>query len=129
MSQSITVYGIKNCTTVKKVLDYLTANSIAYTFFDYKKQPVTKTVLALLLDKFGADTVINTKSATYKKLSSDEQNALNTACATNDITTLCQLVADKPSIIKRPLIVGDDAGAPVTLVGFSVADYDKVFAQ
>ena len=36
---ALTVYGIKNCDSMKKAFQWLDAENIAYTFVDFKKIP------------------------------------------------------------------------------------------
>ena len=47
-----TVYAIPNCNTVKKALDWLQKNKIAYEFHDYKKKGITATVLTNGVNKW-----------------------------------------------------------------------------
>ena len=42
MNNSITVYGIKNCDTVKKALKFLAGHSISYQFIDYRERPISE---------------------------------------------------------------------------------------
>ena len=71
---SIIIYGIKNCSTMKKAFDKLTALGLEYEFFDYKKQAINKPKLANWVKQAGIDKVLNTKGTTYRKLS-DAQKA------------------------------------------------------
>jgi Spx/MgsR family transcriptional regulator len=67
------MYGIKNCDTVKKAKDFLEENEVAYDFVDYKKEPPTEKLLQNWIDKIGIALVLNKQGTTYRKLS-DEQN-------------------------------------------------------
>ncbi|MDO4426707.1 MAG: arsenate reductase, partial [Moraxella sp.] len=65
--QTVTVYGIKNCNTMKKCFEYLDEKKVAYAFFDYKKDTPSEAVLSSWLEAFG-EKVINKQGLTYKKL-------------------------------------------------------------
>jgi Spx/MgsR family transcriptional regulator len=108
------VYGIPNCNTVKKALDWLNANKIAYEFHDYKKKGISTAKLKTWSTQIGWEKLVN-KKATWNQL--DE--AIK-ACITNE-TAAVDLLAEKPSIIKRPLIEKD--GKVITL-GFDESEYE-----
>jgi len=74
----MTVYGIPNCNTVKKALDWLKANQIDYEFHDFKKKGITAEKLTEWASVFGWDVVLNKKGLTWKKLSKEEQNHIST---------------------------------------------------
>jgi len=111
----ITVYGIKNCDTVKKALNWLEANNIDYQFHDYKKNGVDEAKLQKFIEKFGWQKVLNFKSRTWRGLS-DKQKPVNQTAAV-------ALMKEKPSIIKRPLI---DSGSS-QLLGFDEGEYIRIF--
>ena len=72
----ITIYGIKNCNSMKKAFDFLTTHQIPYQFFDYKKVTLSKHEFDELLAIFGLDKVINKQGTTYKKLDEKAKNSL-----------------------------------------------------
>jgi arsenate reductase (glutaredoxin) len=94
----IKVYGIKNCNTVKKSLNWLEENNIKYQFHDYKKEGVNKAKLEQFVEKFGWEKVLNRKGTTWRKLDCDKQNSIK------DQKSAINLMIEKPSIIKRPII-------------------------
>lgn len=110
----ITVYGIPNCNTVKKAREWLDTHAIAYTFHDYKKQPPTHAQLQQWADALGWQALLNTRGTTWRTLS-DEQRA------DVDQSRALALMADKPSLIKRPLIALDGG----YLLGFDATDYAR----
>lgn len=69
MAKEITLYGINNCDTVKKSLKWLTANNVEYTFYDFKKQPLTKELLSTFVQLNDWSTLLNKRSTTYRNLS------------------------------------------------------------
>jgi len=111
----ITIYGIKNCDTMKKAFKWLDDNNIAYDFHDYKKAGVNDAFLIRAIKTHGWETIINKRGTTWRKLSDDDKNAVNDA-------TALPLARSNPSIIKRPLIDNGDS----IIVGFDVDVYKDV---
>jgi len=106
---TMTVYGIPNCNTVKKALDWLKANQVEFEFHDFKKKGVTAEKLEEWFAVFGWEKVINKNGLTFKKLSKEEQTAINSAEKVIDYLLL------NTSAIKRPVIEKD--GKAIT-IGF-----------
>ena len=106
---SITLYGIKNCSTMKKAFDKLTALGLEYEFFDYKKQVIDKTTLA--------HWVLNSKGTTYRKLSDAQKAQMN-----QDVDAALDLMVAEPSMIKRPIVVSDNE----LIIGFDEAAFEKL---
>lgn len=92
------VYGIKNCNTVKKALDWLKANDLEYNFHDYKKEPVTLAKLQAWEKLTPWETLVNKKGTTWKKLSAEEQSSVVDANSANIV------LMQNNSMIKRPII-------------------------
>jgi arsenate reductase len=115
---SITVYGIKNCSTVKKALAWFYDHDVAYDFHDYKKIAPDTDVLKQAIDQHGWENVINRRGTTWHKLSDDVKNSTN---ADNAI----DLAIKNPSIIKRPLITYDDS----IILGFDMDKYEQAFIK
>lgn len=109
------IYGIKNCSTMKKVFDFLDQAGVAYVFFDYKKQAPTAELLQSWMGQLGLEVVINKRGTTWRKLTDEQKNQ-----AENTDTALA-LLQVQPSMIKRPIIT--DATGKVVLVGFDEAAY------
>ncbi len=111
----IKIYGIKNCDTVKKAINWLEANNVKYQFHDYKKVGADKETLQRLIQEFGVEKIINRKGTTWRKLSLDEQSKIN------DQESALKLMMENTSIIKRPII---DLGAKF-LLGFDEVEWRK----
>lgn len=109
------VYGIPNCDTVKKALNWLKANQIDYVFHDFKKKGVTAAQLSSWFDQFGWEKVINRSGLTFKKLSKEEQAAID-----SPEKAIPYLMANT-SAIKRPIV---EADGKAVLLGFSVDVYE-----
>lgn len=114
---TITVFGIPNCDTVKKAINWLKAGQIEFTFHNYKTQGITKTLLLEWSEQVGWQLLLNKKGTTWKKLSAEEQ-----ALATN-AKNVVNLLAANTSMIKRPVIT---KGKEVLSVGFDPAAQQKL---
>ncbi len=95
---TITVYGIPNCGTIKKVLEWYKNNNIPVEFHDYKKQGIKKEKLAYWCGEAGWEVLLNKKSTTWRSLSLEEQRKITTE------NEAIQLMMKYTSIIKRPVI-------------------------
>jgi Spx/MgsR family transcriptional regulator len=112
------IYAIPNCNTVKKALDWMKANKQAYDFHDYKKLGITSTQLNSWSKQVGWEALINKKGTTWKLLGAEVQ-----ATITNQKAAIA-LMAEKTSIIKRPLIELD---GKIIALGFDEAAYKATF--
>ena len=92
------VYGITNCNTVKKALDWLKANSVAYEFHDFKKLGVSAVKLKEWDAKVGYEKFMNKQGLTYKQLDPEVKAGIKTKA---DALALLQ---QKTSMIKRPVM-------------------------
>lgn len=112
MKNSITVYGIKNCDTMKKAFAWLDRRKIAYAFHDYKKFGADEDVLKRAIDAYGWESVLNRKGTTWRGLPDKVKESMTDKRA-------FQFAVENPSVIKRPLVVcGKDI-----LLGFDEADF------
>ncbi|WP_419802679.1 Spx/MgsR family RNA polymerase-binding regulatory protein [Mucilaginibacter sp.] len=111
------IYGIKNCNTVKKALDWLKENHIEYTFHDFKKEGVSVEKLQDWSSKAGYEKLLNKHGLTWKQLDADKK-----ASIIGEAEAL-QLLHDKSSMIKRPVL---EIGEKVVL-GFEEKVYQMLF--
>jgi Spx/MgsR family transcriptional regulator len=112
------VYGIKNCNTVKRALEWLKKNRVKYEFHDYKSQGIAREKLKEWTTQVGWESLVNRKGMTWRQLDGKLQSSI-----TNQ-TKAIALMQEKTSVIKRPLI--EDKGKVLTL-GFDEATYQEVF--
>lgn len=112
------VYGIKNCNTVKKALDWLKKNKIEYEFHDYKTSGVTDAKLKEWIKQVGWESLVNKKGTTWRQLEDSIKEKVSTQSAA------IALMKEKTSLIKRPLIEQD--GQVITL-GFDEKEYSLKF--
>jgi Spx/MgsR family transcriptional regulator len=109
------VYGITNCNTVKKALDWFKANNIAYEFHDFKKLGVSTEKLNEWDEKAGYEKFMNKQGLTWKQLDPTVKESIKTK------DDALQLLQQKNSMIKRPVIEKDD----FLFFGFDEAVYSK----
>ncbi len=107
----ITLYGIKNCDSVKKARAWLTKQNLDYHFHDFRADGLEPQQVHAWLDELGLE-LINRRSTSWKAL--DEQTR-----ETLSLNTAAELILAQPTLIKRPLL---DTGAQ-RMVGFSEASY------
>ena len=114
MSKAITIYGIKNCDTMKKARAWLDGHGVKYAFHDYKSAGIDKDRLKAWSDELGWETLLNRAGTTFKKLPDGDKEGLTERKA-------LALMAAQPSMIKRPVL---DVGRK-RLVGFRPDIYAK----
>ena len=112
---SITIYGIKNCDTMKKARDWLVKHGVDYGFHDYKTAGIEREQLERWSKKAGWETLLNRAGTTFRKVSNKDKEALTEKKA-------LALMLAQPSMIKRPVL---DLGGGKILVGFSPEEYGK----
>lgn len=115
----ITVYGIPNCDTIKKTINWLKANEVPFHFHDYRKDGISDDRIVKWLDSQPLDKVLNKASTTWKGLTDEEKS---TAA---DQDSAIALMVKQPSMIKRPLIEAENGA--VVAVGFSEKVFDALF--
>jgi Spx/MgsR family transcriptional regulator len=111
-----TVYAIPNCNTVKKAIDWLKENKVAFEFHDYKKQGITSSKLTEWSKQIGWEALINKKGATWRQLPKEIQETITTQKAA------IALMMEKTSIIRRPLI---EENGKILVLGFEETEYKK----
>ncbi|MBV1920879.1 MAG: ArsC family reductase [Pseudomonadales bacterium] len=113
---NITMYGIKNCDTIKKARKWLETEGVDYQFHDYKKESIQKDQLITWINQLGWEVLLNKRGTTWRKLPDDIKNNIDEASAIS-------VMLENTSIIKRPVL---DTGNTL-LVGFSADEYAKHF--
>ena len=110
----ITIYGIKNCDTMKKARAWLDKAKVDYVFHDYKSAGIEKEKLEKWAKKAGWEVLLNKTGTTFKKLPDKDKEGLTEAKA-------IKLMLAQPSMIKRPVL--ELAGGKL-LVGFKPEQYE-----
>lgn len=113
----ITMYGIKNCDTIKKARKWLEENGVDYQFHDYKKDGLNEAQLDSWLDELGFEALINKRGTTWRKLPDDIKDNI-------DRDSARAVMLENQSIIKRPLL---DTGSQKVL-GFKADEYQQLFS-
>lgn len=114
----LTMYGIKNCDTIKKARRWLEAHQIAYQFHDYRADGLDRAQLDTFIAELGWQALLNTRGTTWRKLDESLRNSIDNADAA------AALMLEMPAIIKRPLLCAP--GKPM-LLGFSESSYQQFF--
>ena len=115
---SITIYGIKNCDTMKKARAWLDGLGVAYGFHDYKAVGIERATLLAWAREVGWETLLNRAGTTFRKLPDKDKDGLTEKKA-------IALMLAQPSMIKRPVLELDGGKL---LVGFSPELYAKSVA-
>lgn len=114
----LTLYGIKNCDTVKKAIKWLDANHKKYVFYDFKQKNISRSKLDEFITKIDKNRLINKKSLTWRNLPSDTKSKIISIGATK--YELIKVLSDHPLLIKRPIIESKD----LFLIGFNEQEYN-----
>lgn len=108
----ITLYGIKNCDTMKKARAWLDAQGLSYQFHDYKKDGIGAEQLQQWEAELGWEVLLNRRGTTWRALDAATQSGINRERA-------LALMQAQPSLIKRPLL--QQGG--LLLIGFDAAQW------
>ena len=110
----LTIYGIKNCDTMKKARAWLDERGIDYAFHDYKTAGIERGKLEGWVKKAGWETLLNKAGTTFRKLPDKEKESLTE-------TKAIKLMLAQPSMIKRPVL---ELSGGKLLVGFKPEQYE-----
>jgi arsenate reductase (glutaredoxin) len=114
--KAVTIYGIKNCDTMKKARAWLDDHGVACAFHDYKTEGIDKASLERWAKDVGWETLLNRAGTTFRKLPDAQRENVTEKKA-------IALMLEQPSMIKRPVL---DVGGRL-LVGFKPEAYAKQF--
>ena len=124
---TLTIYGIKSCSTMKKAFTKLDELGVSYDFHGYKKQGIDKESVQRWIESLGIDKVLNKRGTTWRKLTDEQKQA-----ADSDVDNAIDLLIENTSMIKRPIVEGQlvdkNSGQPLLLCGFNEAEFDKIFS-
>lgn len=112
------LYGIPNCSTVKKARDWLAGQGIAVEFHDFKKHGLDQATAQAWLKQTDWATLVNRGGLTWRGLPEQRKQEIRDAAAA------LALMLEKTSVIKRPLLEQD---GKLLHVGFDAAAYSKIF--
>jgi arsenate reductase len=114
MTKEVTIYGIKNCDTMKKARAWLDGHGVTYSFHDYKSEGIDRSTVEGWIKKVGWEVLLNRAGTTFRKLSDEYREGLTERKAVS-------LMLTQPSMIKRPVL---EIGSEL-IVGFK----PDVYAQ
>jgi len=114
----ITLYGIKNCDTVRKATKWLEANEIEHQLYDLKKQSLTTELLTQFVEQSDWSLLLNKRSTTFRNLPDEIKNNL-----TDEV--MFAAVLEQPTLLKRPLL---PLNGELNL-GFKADQYQSIFAD
>ena len=110
-----TIYGIRNCDTMKKARAWLDAHGVGHEFHDYKVSGIDRATLETWAGIVGWEALLNRAGTTFRKLPETARAGLTEARA-------IRLMLEQPSMIKRPVL----ARGRALLVGFSEERYSAI---
>ena len=113
---TVTIYGIKNCDTMKKARVWLDTKGVAYRFHDYKAEGIDEASLTRWVESLGWETVLNRAGTTFRALPDADKQDL-------DAKKAIALMHAQPSMIKRPMLDRDGA----LTAGFKPDIYETLF--
>lgn len=113
-----TIFGIKNCATMKKAFAWLDDHGVHYDFHDYKAAGIDLARLKDWSKRVGWETLLNTRGTTWRKLTPAQQANL-------DESRALRLMSENPSLIKRPVL----ENGKTLQVGFAPERYAKAFGK
>lgn len=114
--KNVTMYGIKNCDTIKKAKKWLEQNNIEYTFHDYRQDGIDSQWLKTAMSELGWEVVLNKRGTTYRQLDQDIKDNMDEA-------TAHEVMLAQPAMIKRPILAVNDS----LFIGFKAEQYSEIF--
>ena len=114
----VTIYGIKNCDTMKKALRWLDEHGIDYRFHDFKKSGLDPAMLEAWESELGWETLLNRRGMLWRRVPESVKSGI-------DRRSALEFMGETPSMIKRPVL---DAG-PTRHVGFTPERYAEIFGK
>lgn len=108
----LTVYGIRQCDTVRKALKWLDQKGIEHRFHDFRSDGLPAELLRTWLDSDFSNKLVNRRSTTWRQLSETQRQS--------EGETLLNLLLQFPTLIKRPVFVREH----IVAVGFNPSDLE-----
>ncbi|MCY7319830.1 MAG: arsenate reductase [Ramlibacter sp.] len=115
MTQTITLYGIANCDTVRKARAWLTQRGVAHRFHDFARQGLPADVASWIATT-GWEPLLNRKGTTWRKLDAVTRDAVV------DAPTAMAVMQRNPSVVKRPVV----DWSPGITIGFDPQVWERL---
>ena len=93
----ITLYGIRNCDTIRKARHWLAEHGIEYRFHDFRADGISEAMLAPWIGELGWEQLLNRRGTTWRRLPETERNSINGDSA-------MRIMLAQPAIIRRPVL-------------------------
>jgi arsenate reductase len=113
----ITLYGIKNCDTVRKGRRWLADHDIEYRFHDFRADGISEKMLGSWVEDLGWEALLNRRSTSWRHLPTAQRDGLDRA-------TAIKLMLEHPTLIKRPVLEIDNRH----YLGFREERYSELFS-
>ena len=110
----LTVFGIKQCDTVRKAVKWLEQQGIEHRLHDFRTDGLQAELLQGWLDSDFSDKLVNRRSTTWRQLSEAQRQS--------EGESLLKLLLQFPTLIKRPVFVTDQ----IVAIGFSPKELESV---
>lgn len=95
----VTIYGIKNCDTVRKSLKWFDTKGVENKLHDFRTDGIDAKTIENWLDEVGGKTLINKRGPSYRHLSDSDKATLEQGGA-----AAASILAANPTVIKRPVV-------------------------
>lgn len=113
-----TMFGIKNCDTIKKAQKWLTTQDVNFSFHDYRKDGIDRDWLVKVCKELEWQNVLNKRGTTYRQLDDKTKDAM-------DETLAIECMLRSPAMIKRPILCTNGN----YYLGFKQSDYETLFGK
>ncbi len=118
MVDTVVLYGIKTCSTVKKAMNWLEERGIVVRYHDVRKDGLTASRLEGWAKIVGWEKLLNRSSLTFRRLDDAAKQDLTE-------TRAVALMLEHPTLVRRPVL---EKGETV-MVGFKPEIYEELFSQ
>ena len=112
----VTVFGIRNCDTIRKARRWLDGQGVEYSFHDVRSDGLSRTQLESWVKTLGWENLLNRRGTTWRKLPQAVRDNINKRAAV-------KLMLEQPAMIKRPVL---DLGNSMHL-GFNEETWTRLF--
>ena len=113
-----TLYGIKNCDTIKKARRWLEENEVEYRFHDVRTDGISRSEIQDWLKTIDWETLLNRRGTTWRKLPESVRDNISKSSAID-------IMLENPAIIKRPVLAHNNT----LYLGFSTDSYQSIFRR
>ena len=117
---ALQVYGIANCSTVKKARQWLTDQGQDYQFHDFKKAAPQAADITRWQQAVGWEKLLNRQGQTWRKLDAATQASIT------DAASAAAFLQQQPTAIKRPVVQWPSG---TITIGFHAAAWQQLLTH